>query len=42
MLASLCNELVLLRYQELDFQSNENSRKSASRYVYTLSGFCCF
>ena len=36
MLVSLCNELVFLRYQELDFQFDENSCKSTSRYMYTL------
>ena len=42
MFVDLCNELVLLSYQELDFQSNKDFYRSTSRYVYTLSGFCCF
>ena len=42
MLVSLCDELVLLSYREWDFQSDKDSRRSTSKYVYTLSSFCCF
>ena len=42
MFVSLCDELILLLYQELDFQFNKDSYRSTSKYVYTLSGFCCF
>ena len=33
MLMSLCDELVLVRYRELDFQLDEDSHKSISRYA---------
>ena len=33
MLVSLCNELVLFRYMELDFHFDDNSHKLASKYV---------
>ena len=39
MFMSLCDELVLIRYREIDFQSNEDSRKPTFKYVYTLSSF---
>ena len=42
MLVSLCDELILFLYWELDFHLNEDSPRSISRYVYTLSGFCFF
>ena len=42
MFVSLCNKLALFHTEKLDFQSNEDSRRSTSRYMYTLSGFCCF
>lgn len=35
----LCDELVLFRYKESNFQSSETSHRFFSRYVYTLSGF---
>ena len=41
MLVSLCNELVFISYQELDFQSNKDSRRSISRYINSI-GFCFF
>ena len=36
---SLYNELILLLYKEIRLQSDKDSRRSTSRYVYTLSGF---
>ena len=42
MFVSLCDESVLLSYQELDFQFDKDSHKSTSGYVYTLSGFLLF
>ena len=42
MFVSLCDESVLLSYQELDFQFDKDSHKSTSGYVYTLNGFCYF
>ena len=33
-----CDELLPLRYIDLDFQSDKDSRKSISRFVFTLSG----
>ena len=32
------DELVLIRYRDLDFQSNKDSCKSISSYVFILSG----
>ena len=42
MLVSLCDELVLVRYWELDLEFDDDFCGSTSRYVYTLCGFCCF
>ena len=42
MLVRLCDELVFLLNWEITFSSNKNSRKSTSRYVYTLSVFLLF
>ena len=42
MFVSLYIELVFLRYREFDFQSDEDSRRSTSRYAYFLSGFYYF
>ena len=36
MFMSLYNELVLIFYQKIGLQSDNDSRKSTSRYVYTL------
>ena len=42
MFVNLCDELVLITYQELDLQFDEDFLRFTSRYVYTLSVFCCF
>ena len=34
MFVSLCDELVLISYQELDFQFDKDSRRSTFGYVY--------
>ena len=42
MFLSLCDELVLLSYWEIRLQFDKDSRKSTSKYVYTISGFLLF
>ena len=42
MFMSLYNELVLILYQKIGLQTDNDSRKSTSGYVYTLSGFLLF
>ena len=42
MFVSLCDEVVLLSYQEIGLQFDKDSYKSISGYVYTLSGFLLF
>ena len=42
MFVSLCDELVLLSYREIELQFDRNSRMSTSKYVYTLNGFLLF
>ena len=42
MFTSLYDELVFIRYQELELQFDEESCRSTSRYVYIVSGFCSF
>lgn len=37
----LCDKLALLRCIDLNFQFDKGFYRFASRYVYTLSGFCC-
>ena len=39
MFVNLCDILVLLLYREIGLQSDKDSRKSTSRYVYTLRLF---
>ena len=39
---SLYDELILLLYKEIKLQLHKDSRRSTSRYVYTLSGFLLF
>ena len=38
MLIYQCDELVPIRYPDLNFQSNKNSCKSTLGYVFTLGG----
>ena len=38
MLVYYCDELLPLRYTDLDFQSNKHSHKSTSRFLFTPSG----
>ena len=42
MFVSLCDELVLLSYREIELQFDKNSHRSTSKYVYTLNGFLLF
>ena len=42
MFVNLCDILVLLLYREIGLQSDKDSRRSTSGYVYTLSGFLLF
>ena len=42
MFVSLCDELILVRYRELDFQFDKDSRRFTFGYVNSLSGFCYF
>ena len=42
MFVSLCNELVLLLYRGIGLLFDNDSHRSTSGYVYTLSGFLLF
>ena len=42
MLMCQCDELVSLGYIDLNFQSDKDTCKCTSGYIYTLGGICCY